>query len=96
MRILLSSDHQYPSFREVGVGRRPMPLPSGSGQHIHDLIAKVLAEQETVEQVCALHLQAALLNVSLVNTNRDEETTATLHYVMDRLNYVNDRIALIY
>lgn len=44
MRILLSSDHQYPSFREVGVGRRPMPMPSGSGQHIHDLIAKGLAE----------------------------------------------------
>ena len=44
MRILLSSDHQYPSFREVGVGRRPLPIPSGSSQHIHDLIAKGLAE----------------------------------------------------
>ncbi len=54
------------------------------------------AEQETVEEACVPHLQAALLNVSLVNTNRDEETTAALHYVMDRLNYVNDRIALIY
>ena len=54
------------------------------------------AEKETVEEVCAPHLQAALLNVSLVNTNRDEETTATLHYVIDRLKYVNDRIALIY
>ena len=54
------------------------------------------AEQETIEEVCAPHLQAALLNVSLVNTNRDEETTATLHYVMDRLKYVNDRIPLIY
>ncbi len=54
------------------------------------------AEQETVEEVCAPHLQAALLSVSLVNTNRDEETTATLHYVMDRLKYVNDRIPLIY
>ncbi len=54
------------------------------------------AEQETVEEACAPHLQAALLNVSLVNTNRDEETTATLNYVMDRLKYVHDRIPLIY
>ena len=54
------------------------------------------AEQETVEQVCALHLQAALLNVSLVNTNLNEAMTATLDYVTDRLKYVNDRIALIY
>ncbi len=54
------------------------------------------AEQETVEEACAPHLQAALLNVSLVNTNRDEETTATLNYLLDRLKYVHDRIPLIY
>ena len=54
------------------------------------------AEKEVVEEACAPHLQAALLNVTLVNTNRDEKTTATLNYVIDRLKYVNDRIALIY
>ncbi len=54
------------------------------------------AEKETVEETCGPHLQAALLNVTLVNTNRDEKTTATLNYVIDRLKYVNDRIALIY
>ena len=54
------------------------------------------AEKETVEDGCALHLQAALLNVSLVNANLDEKTTATLAYIIDRLKYVNDRIALIY
>ncbi len=51
-------------------------------------------EKETVEEACVPHLQAALLTVSLVNTN--EATTATLNYVIDRLKYVNDRIALIY
>ena len=54
------------------------------------------ADKETVEEVCAPHLQAALLNVSLVNANLDEETTARLNYVIDRLKYVNDRIGLIY
>ena len=54
------------------------------------------AEKETVAEGCAPHLQTALLNVSLVNVNLDEKTTATLDYVMDRLKYVNDRIALIY
>ncbi len=53
-------------------------------------------EKETIEAACAPHLQTALLNVSLVNTNRDEATTATLNYVIVRLKYVNDRIALIY
>ncbi len=52
-------------------------------------------DKENVE-ACAPHLQAALLNVSLVHAHRDEETTARLNYVMDRLKYVNDRIALIY
>ena len=54
------------------------------------------ADKETVEDACAAHLQAALLNVSLVHTNRDEATAARLDYVIDRLKYVNDRIALIY
>ena len=54
------------------------------------------AEKTTVQDTCALHLQTALLNVSLVNAKRDEATTATLDYIIDRLTYVNDRIALIY
>ena len=54
------------------------------------------AEKETVEDSCALHLQTALLNVSLVKTGRDEKTTAVLDYIIDRLTYVNDRIAFIY
>lgn len=52
------------------------------------------ADKATVEEVCAPHVQTALLNVSLLD--RDEDTMATLHYIIDRLQYVNDRIALIY
>ncbi len=44
MRILLSSNHQYPSFGNTGSGLHPKPSPSGSGGHIHDLLAKGLAE----------------------------------------------------
>ncbi len=54
------------------------------------------ATRETVKAACGPHLQAALLAVSLTSTHPDAETAATLRYIMDRLNYVNDRIGLIY
>ena len=44
MRILLSSEHRYPAFGDVGSGLHPRSYPSGSGFWIHDLIAKGLAE----------------------------------------------------
>jgi len=44
MRILLSSEHRYPAFADVGAGLHPKPYPSGSGFWIHDLLAKGLAE----------------------------------------------------
>lgn len=44
MRVLLSSDHRYPAWDEVGVGLRPKLMPSGSGYMIHDLLAKGLGE----------------------------------------------------
>ena len=43
MRILLSSNHCYPAFSGLGYGRQPKERPSGSGQHIHDLLAAGLA-----------------------------------------------------
>jgi glycosyltransferase involved in cell wall biosynthesis len=43
MRLLLSSTHKYPAFREVGSGLHPTPFPSGSGFVIHDLLVKGLA-----------------------------------------------------
>lgn len=44
MRLLIASPHRYPALREVGSGRHPKPLPSGSGYLIHDLLVKGLAE----------------------------------------------------
>lgn len=44
MRILLSSEHRYPAFDDIGTGRHPKPYPSGSGYWIHDLLARGLAE----------------------------------------------------
>jgi len=43
MRILLSSNHRYPADPTSGSGRQPRELPSGSGMHMHDLLAKGLA-----------------------------------------------------
>ena len=44
MRILLASPHRYPAFDQQGSGLEPKAYPSGSGYHLHDLLAKGLAE----------------------------------------------------
>jgi glycosyltransferase involved in cell wall biosynthesis len=44
MRVLLSSDHEYPSSNGYGSGLHPKAFPSGSGYILHDLLAKGLAE----------------------------------------------------
>ena len=44
MRVLLSSDHEYPSSNGQGSGLHPKAFPSGSGYILHDLLAKGLAE----------------------------------------------------
>ena len=44
MRILLSSDHEYPAANPNGSGLHPKKFPSGSGYILHDLLAKGLAE----------------------------------------------------
>ena len=44
MRILLSSDHEYPAANNIGSGLHPKKFPSGSGYILHDLLAKGLAE----------------------------------------------------
>ena len=44
MRVLLSSDHQYPAANAHGSGLHPKKFPSGSGYILHDLLAKGLAE----------------------------------------------------
>ena len=44
MRILLSSDHEYPASNGHGSGLHPKAFPSGSGYILQDLLAKGLAE----------------------------------------------------
>ena len=44
MRILLWSTHRYAIFGHKGTGLHPRPFASGSGQYLHDLLAKGLAE----------------------------------------------------
>jgi glycosyltransferase involved in cell wall biosynthesis len=45
MRILLASSHQFPASGKESSGRHPREYPSGSGYHLHDLLAKGLAEE---------------------------------------------------
>ncbi|HEX7155095.1 MAG TPA: glycosyltransferase [Thermoanaerobaculia bacterium] len=51
MKVLLTGDHDYPLAR-VSAGRRPKPMPSGSAQRVHELIAKGLAELGHEVVVC--------------------------------------------
>lgn len=44
MRILLASCHRYPVYGANGSGLQPKRYPSGSGYHIHDLLARGLAK----------------------------------------------------
>ncbi len=52
MRILLSSEHRYPAFGDVGAGPHPTPYPSGSGFWIHDLLAKDSASWAMKSSTC--------------------------------------------
>ncbi|MBV9937105.1 MAG: glycosyltransferase [Acidobacteriaceae bacterium] len=45
MRVLLASPHRYPVSGQNGSGLHPREYPSGSGYHLHDLIAQGLAEE---------------------------------------------------
>jgi glycosyltransferase involved in cell wall biosynthesis len=45
MRILLTSGHCYPASGERSAGHHPLPLPSASAYHLHDLLAQGLAEE---------------------------------------------------
>jgi glycosyltransferase involved in cell wall biosynthesis len=45
MRVLLASSHKYPASGLNGSGLHPREYPSGSGYHLHDLIAQGLAEE---------------------------------------------------
>jgi hypothetical protein len=45
MRILLAASHRFPAFGPSGAGLHPKDYPSGSAYHIHDLLAKGLAEE---------------------------------------------------
>jgi glycosyltransferase involved in cell wall biosynthesis len=44
VRVLLSSEHRYPALNGISCGPHPKEFPSGSGHHLHDLLAKGLAE----------------------------------------------------
>ena len=45
MKILLSCNHEYPSYRFHGSGTKTTTYPSGSSHHQHDLLARGLAEK---------------------------------------------------
>jgi len=53
-------------------------------------------EKDNVEARCGEHLRSAIMNISLQPEDLDDESRFTCSYVLDRLNYVLQRIRLIY
>jgi len=84
MRILLSSNHQYPSFGRVGSGLRPKPSPSGSGGHIHDLLAKGLAELGHEVFYLLSHPPASPLPVGVTYVSEPVPEADVLHRMTHR------------
>ena len=54
------------------------------------------AEKDGFEETCAPHLRAAIMSMSVQPSSLDLQTQETCGYVLDRLNYINHRISLIY
>ena len=54
------------------------------------------AEGETLDDSCLEHLRSAIMSVSVQPPHLDAKTAETCGYVLDRLNYVYNRIDLIY
>lgn len=54
------------------------------------------AGKEQVAETCAPHLQKALASLSLFQPDADGEWQKTVDYIRDRINYINERIPLIY
>ena len=53
-------------------------------------------EGETLDDACLEHLRRAIMSVSINPPDLDAKTAATCGYVLSRLNYVYNRIDLIY
>ena len=56
----------------------------------------VEAEKERLESTCSEHLISALINMPLQAEGVDEKSAKTLSYIVDRINYVYNRIPMIY
>lgn len=54
------------------------------------------AKGQPLDDTCLTHLRNAIMSVSVPPPDMDEKTAATCGYVLDRLNYVYNRIGLIY
>ena len=54
------------------------------------------AEQDTVEEACAEHLRTAIMSMSFRPEGLDAQTNETCDYILGRLDYIHNRIRLIY
>lgn len=53
-------------------------------------------DRQSLESECGSHLRKAILLLSTIDRRVDDETLEILDYVGDRLNYVHDRMVLLY
>jgi hypothetical protein len=54
------------------------------------------SDKASLAENCAKHLDTAIINLAVDTAGLDEKTVQTRDYILDRLNYVYNRISLIY
>jgi glycosyltransferase involved in cell wall biosynthesis len=84
MKVLLSSEHQYPANNEVGSGLHPRSLPSGSGFWMHDLVMKGLVEMGHEVFYLLPHAAAQPMPLGAQRVSRPVWDADILHTISDR------------
>jgi hypothetical protein len=102
--------HMAPSILQLEVTRLSRLLPTLQVKHpdVYNALVQVryeitqfmksLAEIERppVSEPCIAHLRTAVLVLSFQQEQDDETIRRTLHYILDRLQYVFNRIGMVY
>ncbi len=52
--------------------------------------------KESLEERCADYLRSAIISLGLESSGPDQQTARLRDYILDRLNYVHERIRLVY
>src|SRR5215471_3479631 len=79
MRILLAAPHRYPAYDSTSSELHPREYPSGSGYHLHDLLARGLVEEGQEEFYYVAKGLASVLPTGVVGVSAPMSAVDILH-----------------